>query len=125
MVSWFISPWEAARLSMQMQRLIALQLLSFAFPKARLEEQPREETAPGEGRASGEEQESGEEQASGDENSSLPRQARTIVYSEDMLTPSTRIEPGQRRIVAARSNTHKTKKANGIKRRSRRDKGKR
>jgi hypothetical protein len=103
MVSWFISPWEAARFSMEAQRLIALQFFGFAFPKT----QP------------------GAEGASGEKTASVPRQASTIASSGDVLTPSKWIEPVQKRTVAARSNTQKVKKATGTRKRKRAGKGKR
>jgi hypothetical protein len=106
MVFWFISPWEAARLSMETQRLIALRLFGLPFPKAQSKEQRQEE------------------RASGEETASVSRGASALADSEHISTPSVTIEPGQRRTVAARS-THKPKKANVIKRRSNRDKAKR
>ena len=107
MVSWFISPWEAARFSMEAQRLIALQLFGFAFPKGQSNEQPREE------RLSGEEEEA-----------SVPRRAPTVASSERLSTPSTGIESGQKRTIATRSKTQMTKKAGKTrKRKSRAGKG--
>jgi hypothetical protein len=85
MVSWFIS-WEAARFSMEAQRLIALQFFGFAFPKA----QPNKQSC--------------EERSSGEENATVPRQAPTIAFAEDVVTPSKGIRPAQKRTVAARSN---------------------
>jgi hypothetical protein len=104
MVSWFISPWEAARFSMEAQRLIALQLFGLAFPKGQSNEQPREERGSGE----------------------VPRRASTIASSEDVSAPLTGIEPVQKRTVAHRSNTQMTKKVSETrKRKSRAGKGKR
>jgi hypothetical protein len=47
MSSWFISPWEAVRFSLEAQRLIALQF----FPFAPRKEQPPQEEASGAKRA--------------------------------------------------------------------------
>jgi hypothetical protein len=79
MVSWFISPWEAARFSMEAQRLIALQFFGFAFPKA----QPNKQSC--------------EERSSGEENATVPRQAPTIAFAEDVVTPSKGIRPAHRK----------------------------
>ena len=38
MVSWFIMPWEAARVSMEAQRMIAAQFFGFAFPGSQAED---------------------------------------------------------------------------------------
>jgi hypothetical protein len=38
MISWFISPWEAARLSLEAQRIMAFHFFRFAFGQ----EQPRQ-----------------------------------------------------------------------------------
>ena len=70
MVSWFISPWEAARFSMEAQRLIALQFFGLAFPKARPKEQGPEE------------------RASGEEKASVPRQALSMGSSGHAVMPS-------------------------------------
>jgi hypothetical protein len=86
MVSWFISPWEAARFSMEAQRLIALQFFGFAFPQAQPKKQSREERASGEG------------------NAALPRQAPTIAFAEDVVTASKAMEPAQKKTVAGRNN---------------------
>jgi hypothetical protein len=47
MSSWFISPWEVARFSLEAQRLIALQF----FPFAPRKEQPHQEEASGDKKA--------------------------------------------------------------------------
>jgi hypothetical protein len=47
MSSWFISPWEAVRFSLEAQRLIALQF----FPFVPRKEQPHQEEASGAKRA--------------------------------------------------------------------------
>jgi hypothetical protein len=47
MSSWFISPWEVARVSLEAQRLIALQF----FPFAPRKEQPHQEEASGDKKA--------------------------------------------------------------------------
>jgi hypothetical protein len=105
MSSWLISPWEAARLSMEVQRVIALQFFGFVFPKT----QPTRE-----------------QRASDEEQASLPRQDPSIASSVAVLTRSKRIQPAQKRTVATRSNTQMTKKATGNrKRKSRTHKGKR
>jgi hypothetical protein len=99
MVSWFISPWEVARFSMEAQRLIALQFFGFAFPQAQPKKQSREERASGQG------------------NAAVPRQAPTIPFAEDVVTPSKRMEPAQKKTVAARNNMQIQKKAMGTKKR--------
>jgi hypothetical protein len=99
MVSWFILPWEAARFSMEAQRLIALQFFGFAFPKA----QPNKQSC--------------EERSSGEENATVPRQAPTTAFAEDVVTPSKGIRPAQKRTVAARSNRQIRKKAIGTRKR--------
>jgi hypothetical protein len=107
MISWFISPWEAARFSMEAQRLVALQLFGFAFPKAQHQEQPREE------------------RGTDEEKAPVPLRASTTASSEDVLPRSKGVEPVQRRNVAARSKRQMTKKAPGTrKRKSRAGKGK-
>jgi hypothetical protein len=98
MISWFISPWEAARLSMEAQRLVALQLFGFAFPKAQHQEQPREE------------------RGTDEEKAPVPLRASTTASSE-VLARSKGVEPVQRRNVAAPSNRQMTKKAPGTRKR--------
>jgi|SRR3954447_97766 len=95
MVSWFISPWEAARFSMEAQRLIALQFFDFALPQAQPKEEPREEGSPP------------------DQKASVARPAPIIGSSEDPLRSSERMRPVRKRTVAARSKTHMTRTAPG------------
>ena len=87
MVSWFISPWEVARVSMEAQRLMAVQLFGFVLPTA----QPKEKLR--------------QERASGEEKTSVPGQSSSITSSKDVLIPSKQIERAHKKTVAARSNT--------------------
>jgi hypothetical protein len=95
MVSWFMSPWEAARFTMEAQRLVALQFFGFAFPK-----QSREEHAFAEQRAA------------------VAGRAPSIAPAEERLPPPKGMEPAhKKRSVAARTNTQITKKRTGTRKR--------
>jgi hypothetical protein len=87
MSSWFISPWEIARFSLEAQRLIALQF----FPFAPRKEQPHQE------------------EASGDKKAVAPG----LGSSANLPIPRSR-EPVQARTVAARNVTDVIRKATGI-----------
>jgi hypothetical protein len=108
MVSWFMSPWEAARISMEAQRSIALQFLGFVFSNPQPEERRRE------GRGLG-------------ENVAPVTHPNLNMGSPDHpVAPSARMQPMQKRTVASRSNTQTAKKAAGARnRKSRRSKRKR
>ena len=79
MSSWFISPWEVARVSLEAQRLIALQF----FPFAPRKEQPHQE------------------EASGNRKAVVPG----LGSSADLPTPPRARETVRARTVAARSTT--------------------
>ena len=79
MSSWFISPWEIARFSLEAQRLIALQF----FPFAPRKEQPHQE------------------EASGDKKAVAPG----LGSSANLPIPPRSREPVQARTVAARNVT--------------------
>ena len=85
MSSWFISPWEVARFSLEAQRLIALQF----FPFAPRKEQPHQE------------------EASGNRKAVVP----DLGSSADLPTPPRARETVRARTVAARSATDVIRKA--------------
>ena len=88
MSSWFISPWEAARFSLEAQRLIALQFFPFAPRKG----QPHQE------------------EASGNRKAVVPG----LGSSADLpIQPRSR-DTLQARTVAARNYTDVIRKATGI-----------
>jgi hypothetical protein len=87
MSSWFISPWEAARFSLEAQRT-ALQF--FPFP-------PRKEQPP-------------QEEASGDKKAVVPG----IGSAADLPIPPRSRETVLARTVAARNATDVIRKATGI-----------
>ena len=96
MVPWFISPWEAARVYMEVQRLTVRHLFGFALPS----EQPKEELP--------------EEQASGEEKVSVRGRPSTATpLGDHLLTSSKPGKPIQKTAVAARSNTQTAKRATG------------
>jgi hypothetical protein len=88
MSSWFISPWEAVRFSLEAQRLIALQFFPFAHRK----EQPHQEDP------------------SGDEKVVVPG----LGSSADLPIPPRSRETVQARTVAARNATDVIRNATGI-----------
>jgi hypothetical protein len=88
MSSWFISPWEVARVSLEAQRLMALQF----FPFAPRKEQPHQE------------------EASGDKKAVVPG----IGSAADLPIPPRSRETVQARTVAARNATDVIRKATGI-----------
>jgi hypothetical protein len=88
MSSWFSSPWEVARFSLEAQRLIALQF----FPFAPRKEQPHQE------------------EASGDKKAVVPG----LGSAADLPTPPRSRETVRARTVAARSATDVIRKATGI-----------
>src|ERR1700737_5611681 len=89
MSSWFISPWEVARFSLEAQRLIALQFFPFV---------PRKEQPPQ------------EEEASGNRKAVEPG----LGSSADLpIQPRSR-DTVQARTVAARNSTDVIRKAIGI-----------
>jgi hypothetical protein len=92
MSSWFISPWEAARFSLEAQRLIALQF----FPFAPRKEQPQQE------------------EASGDKRAVVPGPGS----SADLPIPPRSRETVQARTVAARNATDAIRKVTGIRKKS-------
>ena len=87
MSSWFMSPWEAARFSLEAQRLFALQF----FPFAPRKEQPAHEVA------------------SDDKNAVVPG----LGSSADLPIPPRSRETVQARTVAARNATEVIRKATG------------
>jgi hypothetical protein len=91
MSSWFISPWEVARVSLEAQRLIALQF----FPFAPRKEQPHQEH---------------QEEASGNRKAVVPG----LGSSADLPTPPRARETVRARTVAARNVTDVIRKATGI-----------
>ena len=93
MVSLFILPWEAARVSMEAQRMIAAQFFGFAFPRSQAERAQQVE----EHRVRATDRDNAS--ANSQEPSSGSRQ------------------PAPRKAVAARSNAHLTKKATGSRKR--------
>jgi hypothetical protein len=108
MVSWFMSPWEAARISMEAQRSIALQFLGFAFSNPLPKEQRREDRGLGENVAA------------------VTHPNPNMGSPDHPVAPSAGVQPMQKRTVAARSNTQTAKKATGTRnRKSRRSKRKR
>jgi hypothetical protein len=88
MSSWFVSPWEAVRFSLEAQRLIALQFFSFP-PRT---EQPHQE------------------ETSGGEKSVVPG----LGSSADLPIPPQSRETVQTRTVAARNATGVIRKTTGI-----------
>ena len=88
MSSWFISPWEAVRFSLEAQRLIALQF----FPFAPRKEQPHQE------------------EASGDKKAVVPG----LGSSADLPLPPRSRETVQARTVAASNAADVIRKATGI-----------
>ena len=99
MVSWFIMPWEAARVSMEAQRMIAAQFFGFAFPGSQAEDARHGEK--------------NSERTSDRDNNS--------VNCQDPISAS---QP-TRKAVAARSSAHVTKRTTATRRRkSRAGKGK-
>jgi hypothetical protein len=88
MSSWFISPWEAARFSLEAQRLIAIQLFSFP-PRTK---QPHQE------------------ETSDYNKSAVPG----LGSSADLPSPPRPRETAQARTVAAHNATGVVRKATGI-----------
>ena len=91
MSSWFISPWEVARFSLEAQRLIALQF----FPFAPRKEQPHQEH---------------QEEESGNRKAVVPG----LGSAADLPTPPRSRETVRARTVAARSAPDVIRKATGI-----------
>jgi hypothetical protein len=99
MVSWFISPWEAARISMEAQRMIAAQFFGFAFPRAQAEDthQAKEQI---------------HKQRTSD------REKASVNCQDHPNSASSQLP--RKRAIATRSNARVTKRTNGTrKRRSR------
>jgi|SRR5580704_7435344 hypothetical protein len=88
MSSWFISPWEIARFSLEAQRLIALQF----FPFAPRKEQPHQE------------------EASGDKKAVAPG----LGSSANLPIPPRSREPVQARTVPVRNATEVIRKPAGV-----------
>ena len=88
MSSWFISPWEVARFSLEAQHLIALQFFPFV---------PRKEQPP-------------QEEASGNRKAVEPG----IGSAADLPIPPRSRETVQARTAAARNATDAIRKATGI-----------
>ena len=100
MVSWFIMPWEAARVSMEAQRMIAAQFFGFAFPGSQAEDARH-----------------------GEKNSE--RNVRNRDNDSVNCQDSTSASQPTRKAVAARSSAHVTKRTTATRRRkSRAGKGK-
>lgn len=100
MVPWFISPWEAARVYMEAQRLTAQQMFGFALRTI----QPKEELP--------------EERPLGEEKVFVPstirfgsEQGRMTSSADHLLTSPKQSKPVKKTTVAARSHTQTTKKA--------------
>jgi hypothetical protein len=94
MSSWFISPWEAVRLSLEAQRLIAVQFFPFG---------PRRGQTP-------------QEEATRDIKEEATRDIKKVVVpglgsSADLPIPALSRETVRARTVAARSPTDVTRKA--------------
>jgi hypothetical protein len=91
MSSWFISPWEAVRFSLEAQRLMALQFFPFA---PRIERSLQEH----------------QEEASGDKKALVPG----LSSSADLPLPSRSRESVEAKTVAARNAPDVIRKATGI-----------
>jgi hypothetical protein len=87
MVSWFILPWEAARVSMEAQRIIAAQFFGFVFPRAQDQTHQAEE-------------QTHKERTSDRE--------KALVNGQD---------PVRKRVIAARNNAHVIKRTSGTRKR--------
>jgi hypothetical protein len=92
MISWFISPWEAARLSLEAQRVMAFHFFRFACGQ-----EPRQEAL------------------SDGEKASVPRQVDpSIVSSADLAMPAGPIGTVRPKTVPVRNATEVIRKPAGV-----------